>query len=286
MAKQGGRTVTKWKKKGAVDWTWAWRGVRVFAWLVLLGGLVAAWHFGVPQLERLTRQHQPDGPVRVEFLNPPAWFHGDVALSLSLTIQEMATADPYDQQQLHQIAETLQASGWFETVNQVRRTEANVIQIDAKFVRPFAMIRGDDADILVDPVGRRLPMQVEHGEAHQFIVITGAEFSQPPRLGEHWPGSDVIAGLQLLRLIDAVAWRTQVTAVDVESYRRHRTVEIVTDRDVSINFEHAPGEEEPLELPAAQKMQMLSYNYRMHGHISGAQSSNLRFSGGTLYSQR
>jgi hypothetical protein len=287
MAKQG-KIKTGWKKrKNGFEWPWLWRGVRVIAWFALIAGLGVAWHFGVPQLEERAQPHQPHERVTVQFLNPPAWFHGDVAMALTLTIQEIASNDPFDQQQLERITETLAASGWFERINQVRRIQQNIIEIDAEFVRPFAMIRGEDADFLVDPLGRRLPMQIESSKPQeQFIVITGPQLRDPPRLGEHWPGSDVIAGLQLIRLVDAAHWRHQAAAIDVTNYQRHRTVAIITDHGTSINFEHAPGEEEPLELSADQKLQLLAHNYRTHGHIAGSQLADLRFSGGALYSQR
>lgn len=288
MAKKKTGVRTTWKKKRPrLDWVLAWRGVRVMAWLALLAGLGAAWHFGVPQLEAHTQASLPDEPVAVQFINPPAWFQGDVAMSITLTVQEIAGDDPFEQRQLARITHALADCGWFERINQVRRIPPNVIEIDAEFVRPFAMIRGDDADFLVDPLARRLPMQVDSNKAQrQFIVVTGAAVHTPPRLGEHWPGSDVIAGLQLIRLVDAAPWRHQVSAIDVSGYRWHRTVAIETDRATSINFEHAPGEEEPLELSAEQKLQLLAHNYRTHGHIAGSQITNLRFSGGALYSQR
>jgi len=288
MAK-GGKIKTGWKKKrSGFEWSWVWSSTRILAWFMLIVGLGAAWHFGVPELEKHTQAlRQPDAPVTVQFINPPAWFQGDVAMSLSLTVQELAGSDPFDQGQLARITQTLADSGWFERINQVRRIQPNIIEIDAVFVRPFAMIRSDDADFLVDPVGRRLPMQVDPAlNQQQFIVIAGVVTRTPPRLGEHWPGSEVIAGLQLLRLVDAAAWRHQVASIDVSDYRWHRTVAIITDRATIINFEHAPGEEEPLELSAEQKMQLLSHNFRTHGHIGGSQLADLRFSGAALYSQR
>jgi hypothetical protein len=287
MAKKN-KIKTQWKKRHTVfEWIWLWRGVRVVAWLALLAGLGAAWHFGVPELEKRAQAQRPSELVTVQFLNAPAWFQGDIASSITLTIQDIATTDPFDQQQLERITQTLAASGWFERINQVRRVPPNVIEVDAVFVRPFAMIRGADADFLVDPLGRRLPMQIDSSKPQQqFIVIAGAQMRQPPRLGEHWPGADVIAGLQLIRLVDAAPWRHQVSAIDVANHRRHRTVAIVTDHGTNINFEHAPGEEEPLELSAEQKMQLLAHNYRTHGHIAGTQLADLRFSGGALYSQR
>jgi len=283
MAGQG-TIKTTWKRKSRFEWIWLWRSVRVLAWMALLGGLVAAWRYGVPQLVDYTRNKQDSEHVTIHFINPPAWFQGDLALSISLTLESIASADPFDQDQLRLMTDTLKASGWFQEVRQVRRTEADEIIVDAAFVKPFAMVRSDEGDMLVDPTARRLPMQFPQGEVRNFVVVTGAEFARPPKLGEHWTGSDVAAGLKLVRLIDACPWREQVAEVDVRAYRHDRTIAIVTDQGTVIQFEHAPGEEEPLELPAQQKMQMLSYNFRMHGHIAGADPRDLRFSGGTLYS--
>ncbi len=287
MAKSG-KIKTSWKKKGPkFEWGWLWNAARVAGWLCLLAGLGAAWHYGVPKLEDRAAATAPHEPVTVQFLNPPAWFQGDIALSLTLTIQNIATDDPFDQQHLAIIAQTLAESGWFEHINQVRRVPPNIIEVDAVFVRPFAMIRGVDADYLVDPHARRLPLQIDSDKPQrQFLVVSGAAITTPPRVGEVWPGSDIIAGLRLVRLIDIVPWRHQVAAIDVSNYNSVRTVGIVTDRESVINFEHPPGEEQPLELSADQKMQLLAHNFRTHGHIGGSYPADLRFSGGALYSRR
>ena len=283
-----GSIKTAWKRKHPLfEWAWFSIGTRVAAWLLLLAGLVGGWYYGVPLLQSRTLAQQADQRVTVQFINPPAWFHGDIATSLALTIQDIASGNPFDQEQLALINEALANSGWFERINQVRRVPPNIIEIDAEFVRPFAMIRGDDADHLVDPRGRRLPIQLDPEKPQsQFIVITGAIITTPPRLGEHWPGSEVIASLQLVRLIDAAPWRHQVKAVDASAYANDHTVSIITDVGNTINFEHAPGEEEPLELSAEQKLQLLAHNFRTHGHIAGSYPTDLRFSGGALYSKR
>jgi hypothetical protein len=251
------------------EWLDARKVLVVAAWALGAGGLVSAWVLGVPRLEAYAAaQPQPDG-VEVRFLDRPPWLDGDLEADLVRAAQETIDADPYNRQGLVVAREKLLATGWFDEIAQVRRVNLGLVEVDARFARPFAVIRepGAAAAHLVDPRGRLLPRAFPTGQAGPFTTIVGVGFDRPSRAGELWPGSDVTAALKVLHLIHDRPWRGQVAEINMTSYLREASIRLVTDRGCVILWGREPGKEHGGEVSAQQKLSYLDYHHEHYGHI-------------------
>ncbi|MHC4786939.1 MAG: hypothetical protein ACYTE6_13380 [Planctomycetota bacterium] len=251
------------------DWDIAHRTVVVAAWVLGAGGLAAAWVLGVPRLEAYASARPGPGEVEVRYVDPPSWLDGDLEASLVLTAEEHIDPDPQNRQGLVVVRQALLATGWFNEIAQVRRVDRGLVEIDARFAQPFAVIRhlAAAADHLVDSRGRLLPRAFPVGQAEHFTTIVGAGFDRPSRPGEHWPGTDVTAALKVLHLIHDRPWRGQVAEIDVASYLREASISLVTDRGCVIRWGRAPGDELGGEVSAEQKLSYLDYHQEHYGHI-------------------
>lgn len=250
----------------AIDWYKIRRGSVAAAWLTLIAVLIALWGFGVPRLQAFVSSRQIVVRPTVQFLNAPAWVRGDLLTRLEMTAQAAITGDLLAQTDLVLSREDLLQTGWFEQVRQVKRLPGNVIEIDARFVEPYAVIRDKDGDHLVDPRARLLPVTFPVGSSKQVVVL-GARFKRPAYFLEAWEGADVSAALRVMRLIDARPWRSQVVAVDVSAYTNRQMLTLVTNRGTRINWGAAPGEEFAREVPAHQKLSYLDYQFEHFEHI-------------------
>jgi hypothetical protein len=251
------------------NWITARRALVMATWGLGAGGLIAAWALGVPRLEAYASAQQWHGEVEVRFLDAPPWLAEDLETSLIQTAEEHIDPDPQNRHGLVIARETLLATGWFDDITQVRRVNSGLVEIDARFAQPFAVIRDSAgvADHLVDLRGRLLPRAFPIGQAKHFTAIVGAAFDRPYRVGEHWPGTDVTAALKVLHLIHGRPWRGQVAEIDVGSYTREASIRLVTDRGCVVLWGRAPGDEYGGEVSAEQKLSYLDYHNEHYGHI-------------------
>lgn len=249
------------------------------SWLAAIGGLGCAWALGVPALEAFaaTKHRVDPAEVTICFADPPAWMNGDLADTLMRTAQANIGGDPLIRDDLVAVRENLLRTGWFESIEQVRRVDKDVVEIRAAFVQPYTIIRDSDGSHLVDYQGRLLPKSYDRGAKTQFhfIAITGAHFERPQRAGQQWEGTDVTAGLQLLQLIDARRWREQVLEIDVSGYLHDKPIKLRTTSGCTIIWGGASGEEPALEVLADRKIQRLDYLYERCGRIDAGQTGEL-----------
>lgn len=251
-----------------------WRGA---AWLVGLGGLTAAAVIGVPRLQASVVGTLPATDVTIEFIDRPAWVHGDLLDWLDITARPPLTGSPLDSGGLIAAREALLDTGWFDAVEQVRRHAGGRVTIEAIFVTPAAVVRDGAGDHLVDFAGRLLPRTYPRDGAEHQLVITGAHFDRPARPGVQWDGADVSAALRLLRVIDARPWRGQVEAIDAGGYLADETLVLVTDLGARIIWGSAPGDESGLEVTNERKLGYLDTAYREFGRIDTGHDGPLRF---------
>ena len=223
----------------------------------------------MPRLEAYTSVRQSAGEVQIRFVDPPVWVEGDLESALLAVAGKWIAADPLQRDGLVAARDALLATGWFDGVQQVRRVDPRLVEIDAVFVRPFAVIRDDAGgrEYLVDPRGRLLPKSFPAGGASGFTRIVGVRFAPPQQRGQVWPGADVTAALKILHLIHDRPWRTQVAEIDVAALSRSATIRLRTARDCVILWGRPPGEESGSEVPALRKLSYLDYHYEQYGHI-------------------
>jgi hypothetical protein len=242
------------------------------AWLAAVAAVVGAWVLGVPRLQAFAAHERFAGTIEVRFLDPPQWFNGDLADHLIQTAEMNLGGNPMIRDDLIACRQALLDSGWFESVKQVRRVRPDLVEIDAQFARPYTVIRDKDGDHLVDVIGRLLPLKYAIGAKTNFIAITGAHFDRPQTCGTQWEGTDVIAGIRLLHLIEQQQWMNQVTEVDVSGWVRGEPMKLRTDNGTTIVWGGAPGEEPALEVLADNKIKRLDFLFAKYGRIDAGEN--------------
>lgn len=242
------------------------------AWTAAVVAIIGTWMLGVPRLQAFASQERYSGSVNVRFVDPPRWFNGSLAQHLLQTAEMNLDGDPMRRDDLVACREALLATGWFESIAQVRRVAPDQVEIEAQFARPYAVVRDDDGDHLVDVVGRLLPLKYDLGARTNFIAITGAHFKRPQQCGEVWEGADIIAALRLLNVIDQQPWRNQVTHVDVTNHVNGEPIRLRTDKDSAIIWGNAPGEEAALEVLADGKLKRLNFLFKTYGRVDAGET--------------
>lgn len=242
------------------------------AWTAAIIAIIGAWMLGVPRLQAFASQDRYSGTTNVRFIDPPRWFNGELEQRMLQTAEMHLDGDPMRRDDLVACREALLATGWFESISQVRRTAPDQVEVEAQFARPYAVVRDGDGDHLVDVVGRLLPLKYELGARTSFIAITGAHFARPQRCGEVWEGADVIAALRLLNVIDQQPWRNQVTHVDVTNHVNGEPIRLRTDNDSSVIWGNAPGEEAALEVLAENKLMRLNFLFKTYKRIDAGET--------------
>ena len=134
-----------WLRPPQIDWTSTKQTLMGAAWVTAAIILGVAWVIGVPRLEAYASGHQPAGDSEVRFVDPPAWLAPELEASLAAAAAEHVGADPLRRSDLVAVRDALLATGWFRAIDQVRRVDIGLVEVTARFARPFAVIR-DTAD--------------------------------------------------------------------------------------------------------------------------------------------
>jgi hypothetical protein len=245
------------------------------AWTLAIGALVVAWIIGVPRLQAVASHDRFAANTRVQFADTPAWLTPEIHERLTRSAATCISGDPLSAADLVHCRNVLLSSGWFQEVKQVRRVRPDLIEIDAEFSHPYAVIRDDEGDHLIDVVGRLLPWAWPRGEASKrtkLTAITGAHFARPQQPGSQWEGTDVIAGIRLLNIIDQQPWKDQVMEIDVSGYVRGEPMKLRTTLNTTIVWGSSPGEEQALEVLAEGKLKRLDYLFNTYRRIDAGES--------------
>lgn len=278
----------------ALDWSVARRAALALLWLLLLAGVVLGWSLGVPRLSSYAAAAADRGPASelavvssdsaavdsrlpllVVFRDLPKWLEGDSQFELERRVRREVGENPLDRDALVRARESLLASGWFESVAQVRRTSRERVDVIGTFAEPAALVRHGERDWLIDANGRLLPMSWDAGRGPALAVVVGVGFAPPSDAGETWPGNDLVAALGVLAVVDRQPWAKQVQAIDLGGFSRERSIKLLTDRGSVIRWGHAPGTERAAEVSAAMKLDFLDHHYRRYGHIDGGLAGEL-----------
>ena len=246
------------------------------AWILTVGGLITLTALSVPGL-RATRIAAKD--VIVTFHDPPLWLDSSLLTELQDMVRSHLGAVPVGRQGLINASEALNGTGWFAPVHQVAWVDESHATVEATFLIPYARVYTSIGKRFIDPVGVVLPMRegrIVSSEYH-FVTLHTPEHSAPQRPGLRWDGCDIVAALQVLRLIYDKPWALQVSSIDLSTWTYDGSLTLVTDTPCRLRWGSAPGQEVGLEALAAEKIVRLDHMYRDHGAIDQGRSVNLDF---------
>lgn len=262
----------------ALDSPVLWRALALLAWalMVLVVFLAARWVHDAVTSAR-------DAPCAIEWAALPGWLQEPQSRWVLGEI-EAALGPPeahrrFDPALVHRLGERLAASPWVAAVERIQKTAAGIIQIDAKFREPEALVEVGGRLYLTDGEGTRLPPEYQadvldhYPDARErLFVIAGVSRPLPP-VGANWEAEDLRAGLSLARFLKLavarreVPFRSSLRAIDVSNFDGSKNR---LDGKLRIKTIHAgayidwglpPGEEFGVEASAERKLGNLRTAY-------------------------
>lgn len=232
-----------------------------------MAGLAAGWVFGRGPLERHIASLSASTPVvRFNWPVSPApagrdtrrgetWLPAAVQRDLGgIALAELST-DPFARESLERARQALLATGWFKRITSIRRTPEACVDITAEWRVPAAVVQHKGREFLVAMGGEvlRLPPRSPVRKGSMPIITNprlgprtdalGVVFGQP------WPGGDVQAAIDLLRLVRRMPEAKRITGVDLADYIETGHLTLMTDAGARIVWGSALSELGPGEVP-------------------------------------
>jgi hypothetical protein len=234
---------------------------------VVFGLFAIGLAIATPSLRRAVSATAPRAQ-EVRFVDTPDWIGKSLITHLGrIATQQIGTEAP-TQHQLIAIHTALEDSGWFDRINQVRRTTGGDIEVQGVFLNPVAVITDSHGDVLVDQSGQPLPHGTKlDGDDHRLRIIHPGE-DRPARPRRTWQGDDISAALALLTVLKPHPWINQIESIDLASYNHNGSLTLHTDQ-CTIVWGSAPREETNLETLCDRKLVWLTSQYNASGRIDG-----------------
>ncbi len=244
-------------------------------WLVAVGSVA----FGLQRLEPQARSLAGDD-LRVKWINLPVWLtHPNQAEFLAQRAVDTGlrpSDNVFDKTLCQRVAENLRQSPWIEDVRHVAARFDGVVEVEAAFRTPLAMVERGGRAFLVDSRGVRLPLEMPADQVNRqdWFVIHGVQGPVPRAPGQPWEGDDLAAGLRLVDyLLQAhvagnLPGRGALRGVDVSNYRQRESrargelVLLTTNPKVRVVWGLAPGEESGVERSTPSKLSALNELYQ------------------------
>lgn len=253
--------------------------------MTLVGGAVGA-AIAVPALVARADQARPAEQISVHFVDAPSWMAPADLAPLEELVREQLSGSPFDHEGLRVAADGLFASGWFESISQVRRASLGEVEVLGVWVEPTALVRDKDGDHLIDARGRLLPRSYLPSSAPAFPRILGVTVPRPSAPGERYAGAEVPASLALLRAIEDRPFRPQIAAIDATNHRTDGALYLLSSREIRIRWGRAPGDGSAAEVPTQNKLTYLQFLYDRYGRIDAVGEGEIDLTGDYVGSRR
>jgi hypothetical protein len=233
----------------------------------------------------------PETPPRVVLKDRPVWMSDLLAEQIVRMARPIGTHSTFDHQLLVTVTQTLEASPWVKKVRQVRRAygerPGDTIEIDCEFRAPVALVRWRDYYWLVDGDGVKLPEQFTEEQLPRIVtgsngmtnirVVDGVR-RPPVESGQTWPGDDLAAALDMIKLLHGQPYADAIVSVDVSNYMgrvdvREAQITLGTRYETQIRWGEPirTPDQYSVEASPAEKLARLQQIHEKFGRIDGHQ---------------
>lgn len=183
---------------------------------------------------------------------------------------------------LAQITAALDETGWFRTPPSARRDGNGAITVDADWRVPAAVVRHGGWDHLVSWRAMPMPRRYGPGSSNQRVILNAAFAPGPTEnpadtYRRPWPGEDVAAALEILRVLAQHDLVAEVEAIDV-AHHASGMIELATVHGSRIEWGAAPGDWRPGQATDDERIARLKRLSAEFGRIDGA-AARVRIAG-------
>ena len=279
LSNGSGSKTKKKTRRGSKKAKAGWDPQRTLMGLKVLGvaagavALVLGWTATERVLGRYATDHRAAAvdAGSVQLIDAPEWLEPAVRQRLQVLTAKPIGSDPLQRDGLLEAARSLKADPWIAEVNQVRRVPGGVVQVEADYRTPAAVVAGSRGYHLVDRQGVWLEdLEDREGSRwNRMPLITGLTpdaLSAPRR---RWAGESFDAALDLAETLATEPYADQVTAIDVSHRDLKGRLWLVLYTDgPAIIWGLPPGQEQSIEPDAAVKLGALrDWAYAQGGRI-------------------
>lgn len=225
-------------------------------------------------------------PPKIVFKNRPAWMGDFLAEQITKAVRPSGMHSAMDAQLLRDTHALLEANPWVSTIHNIRREygekPGDTLEIDCEFRAPVALVKSGSLYWLVDGNGIKLPEQytadlvpkvvLDRNKRTNIRIIDGVA-ETPPAAGQRWDGADLIAGLDMIRLLFNEAYADDIVKVNVANYAgrvdvREAQVVLITKWDTQVRWGRpANASDFFIEAPTARKLQCLRDIYAQYKRL-------------------
>ena len=231
----------------------------------------------------------PPTAPRVVLLNRPAWMSAALADQILDTARPVGIRSVFDRQLLVDTANALEQNPWIKDVRQVRRAyvqyPGDTLEVDCEYRVPTALVQWQGYYWLVDADGYKLPEQYSpqqlrqamYNQGHLTLRLIQGVTRPPVASGKQWPGDDLAAGLEMVRLLSGRSFADELPIVDVSNFRgrvdpQGAQIVLITSRNTEVRWGRPPSAKDYfVEVLTSQKLQCLQDIYQQMHHVDGGQ---------------
>jgi hypothetical protein len=232
----------------------------------------------------------PPTAPRLVLANQPVWMTQALAEQIVDSARPVGIHSVFDRPLLVETAKALSANPWIKEVRQVRRTfvqgPGDTLQVDCVYRVPTALVQWQGYYWLVDGDGYRLPERYTSRELAGAMIgpdgklmlrIINGITRAPVLSGKPWPGDDLAAGLELVKLLANKPYAEDIPVVDVSNFGGRRDSQaaqlvLMTRYNTAIRWGRPPSAKDYfVEVPASQKLQDLSDIFQQMHRVDGGQ---------------
>ncbi len=172
-------------------------------------------------------------------------------------------------------------NAWIKHIVFIRRAwlpHEQVIQIDAQYRHPAALIKMSNKYYLVSRSAVRLPgsyLASQRAALRWLFTIQGVA-GPPPRPGKIFASPAVAAGIRLAKILTGQPYASQIRAIDVARVGRpsqsHPEIALITRYHTQIYWGQPPGVRSFFEVPTDRKLDYLSAIYQQYHRIDAGRA--------------
>jgi hypothetical protein len=268
--------------------------IHLFFVFVFAGAIAAAGYFSRNYVAK--KVAFPSDPPQVVLMNRPAWMSDLLAEEIVRQAKPAGAHSAFDHQMLVDIDRILRASPWIKEVRQIRRTyqdrPGDTIEIDCDYRAPVALVQSGPAFWLVDGDGVKLPSMFNSSQLERVVrgadkkinirIVTGVNHA-PVGAGKKWPGDDLQAGLDMVKLLYGLPYAEEIVTVDVSNIggrvkAKEPQITLGTTHEVLVDGELKQtyikwgrpingGNDFFVEIPTARKLEVLKAIREQKGRV-------------------
>jgi hypothetical protein len=259
--------------------------VHLLIGLGLVGACAGAFYYMQSYVDETVAA--PVDRPQIVFKNRPAWMTEVVEHQLAESFRPGKPKSVFDHDVLVLTTKRLRGSPWIEKVSSVRRTyvkgPGDTIEVDCEFRAPMALVRTGMEYWFVDKGGVKLPEKFQHADITRVVftadgqtnvrVIEGVRSPPPFYAGQHWPGEDLAAGLDLVRRLYGQPFANDIVKVKVDNFggridSREAQIVLVTRYNTEIRWGRAWASTDAfIEVRPEYKMERLRRIVAEYGRV-------------------